>query len=106
MYKKQTKEIKEQREVVVAVICDNCGKEHKGNEMPDDWHILTACHDEWGNDSIDSYEKYMACSSECYIKLLNKIIIEYDSYPSTMINEMSIDFAKKLINFINTNVKK
>ena len=48
----------------------------------------------------------MTCSAECYIELLNKIIIEYNDYPSTMINEMSIDFSKKLINFINTNVKK
>lgn len=96
MYKKETKEVKEQRQVVVAVVCDNCGKEHKGSKMPDEWHSFS------GHDSIDSYENYMVCSPKCYKEKLTEAVNEFDGYDSAEIDEMTIQFAKNLVDFLNT----
>jgi ssDNA-binding Zn-finger/Zn-ribbon topoisomerase 1 len=97
MYKKETKEVKEQRQVVVAVVCDNCGKEHKGSKMPDEWHSFSGHHD-----SIDSYENYMVCSPKCYKEKLKEAVNEFDGYDSAEIDEMTIQFAKNLVDFLNT----
>lgn len=101
MYKKETKEVKEQRQVVVAVVCDNCGKEHKGSEMPDEWHSFSGHHSQWGNDSIDSYENYMVCSPKCYKEKLTEAVNEFDGYDSAEIDDMTIQFAKSLVGFFN-----
>src|SRR5690606_38293672 len=94
------------REVVVAVVCDNCGKERKGDEEPIDWHLFSAHHDEWGNESIDSYEEYMVCSPICYFKKLSEAVKYFETYNSTEIDGMSIQFARKLVGFFNTSPKK
>lgn len=101
MYKKETKEVKEQKQVVVAVVCDNCGKEHKGSEIPDEWHSFSGHHNEWGNDSIDSYENYMVCSPKCYKEKLTEAVSEFDGYDSAEIDDMTIQFAKSLVEFLN-----
>lgn len=40
--------------------CDICGKEITGHY----WEVTTH-HDDWGNDSIDSYEYDDCCSTNC-----------------------------------------
>ena len=101
MYKKERKEVKEQRQVIVAVVCDNCGKEHKGSEQPDEWHSFSGHHNEWGNDSVDSCEYYQVCSPKCYVEKLTEVVKEFDGYRSAEIDDMTIDFAKSLVGFLN-----
>lgn len=101
MYKKETKEVKEQRQVIVAVICDNCGKEHKGSKMPKEWHSFYGSHHEWGNDSVDSVEDYMVCSPKCYKEKMTEAVNHFDGYDSAEIDGMAIQFAKNLVEFLN-----
>ena len=99
MIKKEFLEVTEKRSVIVAAICDNCGKENKGSKQPDDWHSFEGHHNSWGNDSIDSYENYLACSPECYIELLKKAFKNFHEYSTAEINGMKIGFVKKLLEF-------
>ena len=47
------------------LICDICGKEIKnGNGY---WEVETH-HNDWGNDSVESYEHFDVCSIECLKK--------------------------------------
>lgn len=95
MYK--TREVKQYRRIKIAVICDNCGKEHEGSEQPKDWHSFSAHHDEWGSDTIDSYENFNVCSTKCYIEKLTKVVKELSPYDSGKIDGMTIQFAEKLV---------
>lgn len=56
-------------ETVVGIKCDICKKEITGKY----WR-LTTHHDDWGNDSIDSYEHFDLCSRECINKALDDYI--------------------------------
>jgi hypothetical protein len=105
MYKKETREVKEQKVVIVAVVCDNCGKEHKESKAPDEWHSFSAHHNEWGNDSVDSYQEYMVCSAKCYKEKLTKVVNDFDGYDSAEIDNMTIRFAKSLVVFLNAQTK-
>jgi len=51
------------------VKCDFCGKEITGKF----WQ-LTTHHNDWGNDSIDSYEHFDLCSRECINRALDDYI--------------------------------
>ena len=65
------------RECVVGKKCDVCGKEilpHKRGGPMYDYYEVTTHHNDWGNDSIDSYENYDACSPDCAYKLWEKYI--------------------------------
>ena len=42
--------------------CDICKKEIESNKS---YWKLTTHHNDWGNDSIDSYEYFDVCSKEC-----------------------------------------
>ncbi len=56
-----------------TMVCDVCGKEipHRTGY----WR-LTTHHNDWGNDSIDSYENMDICSPECLRKKFDEYIIE------------------------------
>ena len=57
----------EQTHVVKATrTCDICDKEIKKGY----WGICRH-HDDWGNDSVDSYEYWDVCSQECAKKLVD-----------------------------------
>ena len=60
----ETKEhvITEQVLVRSAIICDVCKKEIQSDAGY--WEVTTH-HNDWGNDSIDSYEAFDICSVEC-----------------------------------------
>ena len=65
-------------DVVVAKKCDVCWKEIPksecvyGREHP--FFSITTHHNDWGNDSIDSYEHFHACSVECATKFTQKYL--------------------------------
>lgn len=56
-------------EIIACIKCDICGKEITGKY----WR-LTAYHNDWGNDSIDSYKHLDLCSRECINKTLDDYI--------------------------------
>jgi hypothetical protein len=85
----------------VAAVCDECGREHKGHDYPDDWHYFNGHHSSWGNDSCDSYQYYLVCSPECYAKQLKKAVREFGDYNTAEVDDMTIDFAKRLADFLN-----
>ena len=86
--------------VVVGYKCDNCGAEHNTPTLPDDWHEFSGQHNNWDNDSIESYKEYTACSPECYVKLLCKAVKEFEEYSDGKIDGYTIDFAKRLSIFL------
>lgn len=70
---KETKEVTEIKEIVVAetTICDVCGKvirdsRDKYSGAPF-WSLATH-HNDWGNDSYESLENFDLCSVECLTK--------------------------------------
>jgi len=69
------------QDCVVGKKCDICGKEipptvipHKYGDPVYDYYEITTHHNDWGNDSIDSYEHFDACSPECAYKLWDEYI--------------------------------
>ena len=97
---RETKEVTEKRVVTIGYKCDNCGKIHNG-DFPEDWHEFSGHHNSWGNDSCDSYEYYMACSPECFAKLLQQAVKEFENYDDAEINGYQIEFAKRMVSFLN-----
>ena len=71
------------RDCVVGKMCDVCGKEipptaipHRCGEPIHDYYEVTTHHNDWGNDSVDSYEHFDACSPGCACKLWERYIRE------------------------------
>lgn len=96
------KEVTRKENVTIGYKCDNCGKIHNGSELPNDWHEFSAYHNSWGNDSCESTERYMGCSPECYAKLFQKAVEEFENYRDAVIDDFEIAFAKKLSIFLNS----
>lgn len=68
-----------ERECVVSKKCDVCGKDIPptksyfiGEATP--YYRITTHHNDWGNDSIESYEYKDACSPECALKICEEYI--------------------------------
>lgn len=72
MVKYEKKEHTIIKETPVKVICDICWKEVD----PNNWFRITTSHHDWGNDSIDSYEQFDACSHKCAISFVNDYLRE------------------------------
>lgn len=77
----EAKKIVVMRDYIVGKKCDVCGKEilptaipHKYEEPFYDYYEITTHHNDWGNDSIDSYEHFDACSPDCAFKLWEEYI--------------------------------
>lgn len=100
MYKKEQKQVVKFEQVITHAVCDCCGKEVKAKQMPDEWHKISAHHNDWGNDSCDSYEEYMVCSPECYKKQLKSVVEDFKEHGTAEIDEMSIEFAVSLVAFL------
>ena len=60
-YETKTHTVTEKVLVKETRYCDVCGKEIENKKSY--WQITT--HEDWGNDSIDSYEYFDACSENC-----------------------------------------
>lgn len=63
-------------EVIVGRVCDICKKkiEPEKHYGVYDYFKITTHHHDWGNDSIESYEYYDACSPECAIHFANNYL--------------------------------
>lgn len=97
MYIREKKEVTEFKKVTVGCRCDNCGKDVRGKDIPDDWHHFSSHHNDWGNDSIDSFEYYDVCSPECYIeKFIDVVDNEMEGYRDGKVDDMELDFARNL----------
>lgn len=65
-------------DVVTAKKCDVCGKEIPKSEntygRKHPFFSIKTHHYDWGNDSVDSYEYFHACSVECATKFTQKYL--------------------------------
>lgn len=67
------------RDCIVGKKCDVCKKEIPPlvyGEPVYDYYEVTTYHNDWGNDSMDSYEYFDACSPDCAYKLWEEYIHE------------------------------
>ena len=88
-------------EVTIGRICDYCGKEIKPIDTyrpnSDEYNYFYICthHHDWGNDSIESYESFDACSPECALKLAEAYLKEaHKNYCNT--KEIEISHVRSL----------
>lgn len=86
---------------IVSTTCDHCGREERGE--PDGWVSIDFGHSDWGNDSVESDERWDACSAPCLVALLGKIADGYDpkhenAKPtlSVRLGELDLDTARAL----------
>ena len=102
-------EVREQREVTelkvitIAVKCDVCEKINKESDIPSEWHGFNHHHNEWGNDSIDSYEYHDVCSPKCYWIKFKECVDDLDGYSDAKVDNFEIQFARLLIENTLTN---
>lgn len=82
-YETKTHTVTEKVLVKETRYCDVCGKEIEPNKS---YWELTTHHNDWGNDSIESYEHFDVCSSECLRKKFDEYVEDSgdDRYPNTM----------------------
>jgi hypothetical protein len=74
------KEIKQIEEVENGIICDICKKKIKEEEdyksryrtKMSHFYEVTTHHNDWGNDSVDSYRDYDFCNEDCLFEFLKK----------------------------------
>lgn len=59
--------------VPVSGKCDECGKEltQNGSGLYD-YYRLSTSHNNWGNDSCDSYKYYDFCCIDCMLKFVDE----------------------------------
>ena len=93
-----TKKVTVIQECVVGKKCDICGKEippavipFRYGEPGYDYYEVTMHHHDWGNDSVDSYEYFDACSPDCAYKLWER----YIHYSTGVKNTMCIEVEHK-----------
>jgi len=86
-----TKKIVAIQHCIVGKKCDVCGKEippttipHMSGEPVYDYYEVTTHHNDWGNDSVDSYEYFDVCSPDCAYKLWGKYIHDSAEKRNTM----------------------
>jgi hypothetical protein len=91
-----TEKVQVFQEQTTAIVCDHCKKQYGPN---DELFYFNSHHHGWGNDSVDSYKYYHACSPECFKVLLGYCIdkLKSDSHTAE-IAEMPYEFAVKLYN--------
>lgn len=85
--------------------CDNCGKVYSNRNFPDEWHNFSSHHNEWGNDSIESYEYYDVCSPECYVEKLIKVVDEMSEIYDGKVDDMEIQFARRMVEYFKSDSK-
>lgn len=100
-YNEEYKEVTEKRRVTVSIRCDNCGAIHEGSRIPPSWHKFSSHHNEWGNNSVDSFEYHHVCKPQCYVELIKKLTAEYSDYPSLEVDDMSLEFAQSFLQYID-----
>ena len=73
MKKYINKIVKTTKRITEKVTCDVCGKTiaDENNRYAEYW-TLTTGHQDWGNDSCESYEDFDLCSKDCVQEKLNE----------------------------------
>ena len=76
--------------VVVGKTCDVCSKDipPTSREFPRTMHPyyrISTHHNDWGNDSVDSYEYFHACSPACAMKFTEEYLKDFDKQHSRCI---------------------
>ena len=89
-YKKVVKEVR----VPDGVKCDICGNEENNMDS------VKMQHNDWGNDSVDSYESVDYCSPKCYKKALQNFLCDEDFIGSTTaeFNGINIKLWNEIMN--------
>ena len=64
---KETRQVNKTVKIFKCLKCDICGKEFTGP-----YWIANTHHDDWGNDSVDSYENFDLCSEKCVEVMFQK----------------------------------
>jgi len=68
---KETRQVTKEVEVTIGITCDVCGKAIKG-----DYWTLRTSHNDWGNDSVDSFKYFDLCSRKCVCQKLKDYFID------------------------------
>ena len=88
----ETKKTTIMRDFVIGKKCDVCGKEVPRvggfGEPVYDYYKITTHHYDWGNDSVDSYVHFDACSPACAYKLWEEYIHNSAGTRNTMCIEV------------------
>lgn len=92
----EKKEVTEYKEVIIGYECDVCKKIELSTCEPNDWHSFSHHHNQWGNDSIDSYEYHLVCSLVFYSKKFNECVDDLKECYDAKIDNFEIAFARKL----------
>lgn len=66
----EKKTVERIEEVVVGKKCDFCGRTVDNHN----YFCVVTSHNDWGNDSIDSFEYQDACCSDCVLKFAEEYI--------------------------------
>ena len=106
MRKTEEKEVikKELDKVTTGRICDFCGKAIlpvDGEKY--DYFYITTSHCDWGNDSIDSFNYFDACSVKCALGLAEKYLKSTNGFRNT--GEIDIRHANWLEDGSNLDYK-
>ena len=97
MRRTEKKEVvrKELEEVTTGRFCDFCNKEILPVDGETyDYFYITTSHRDWGNDSVDSFEHFDACSVECALGLTEKYLKSTNGFINT--GEIDIEHANRL----------
>ena len=91
MKKKINKTVKTTKQITEKVTCDVCGETiaDKNNRYAEYWTLVTG-HNDWGNDSCESYEDFDLCSKDCVQEKLNEYF-DNCKYSNTQEFELSQD---------------
>jgi hypothetical protein len=84
------------QEVTYATRCDVCGKTGDGYE-PDGWHNFSSHHSDWGNDSVESWEKWDVCSWACYLVKVRAILDDYGDGHNLEVDEKDMAFVRDML---------
>ena len=101
----EKKDVTVKKSVTVGYKCDSCGKVVHEGGLPSNWHSFDTNHDDWGNDSIDSFSYYHVCSPKCYFNKMNELLTGYQSFAertrSGEISGMRVQFALDVCSWID-----
>lgn len=95
------------KEITYAYRCDGCGKVAEGDELipcqsgerdhPRSWHSFDSGHSEWGNDSVDSYERHDVCSFPCYVDVVRELLNRWPGFETLQIDDHSGGFMAEMM---------
>lgn len=90
------------QEVTAGYRCDVCEREADPVTFDREWFGFNHLHHAWGNDSIDSVERFHVCSPECFVVQLARSVEDLDGYEGAEVADMPLAFAAKLVAMIRS----